>query len=72
MLSVFVWCSLLCLWCSVEKVCLGLYIGPNIFRSLFVLSVVLLIVSFSLVECSAGCEVNNIVFMKGFGLSCFV
>ena len=32
----------------------------------------LFIASFSLVECSAGCGVNNIVFFKDLGLSCFV
>ena len=54
-----------------ENACLGLNVNPNIFISLFVRSVVLFIVIFSLVEYSAKCVVNNIVFLNGLLLSFF-
>ena len=39
-----------------ENVCLESNANPDIFMSLFIESVVLLIVSFNLVECSAECS----------------
>ena len=54
------------------KVCMGSNVRPSIFIVLSVGSVVLFIASFSFVECSAGCGVNNIVCVfEGFRIRLF-
>ena len=42
----------------------------NIFMSLIMESLVLFIACVNMVDCFAGCGVNNIVFFRGLG-SCF-
>ena len=44
-----------------ENVCLKSNVNPNIYTFLFVENVVLFIISFSLIECSAECGMNTIV-----------